>query len=306
MVLNFNKKVFVLTLILLVVTLMYPYRSALYAQQKKVVVTILPLYIFTLNLTRGIEGFNVELLLDGSNADPHFHTLSLREMKMIATSPILVANGKVEESLDFMKIKDVNSHLKIILVHEKSAKATNLPKINVLNPHTWLSPKRAILESRTIAKGLIDLFPQERLAIENNLDGFTKRLKLLSRRVMGTLSTFSGLGLVTFHDGLDIFCADYNVEIIGHVEDVMGVPPSPRKIARLVEKIRKFPGRVIIVSESSSPERITEKISRISGAPVVWFDPMIVGEKQSTYYEETMEGNVKRLIDSVKIGAHGN
>lgn len=268
------------------------------AAGKNILTTILPLYLFTGNLVNGIENIHLELLIDGENANPHTYSMTIEAMKRISKAHVIIANGKAEEILDFEKIRSMNPSAKILLTHSASASAEDLPTIDGKNPHTWLSPKRAIVECEEIVKTLVTAFPDLKESIEGNMRGYRKKLEVLAGQLALKLSRVKSAEIITFHDALDVFAADFGVPILYHIEDVHGIPPSPGKLVKILEAIRVRNNRVVLVSETPEPDPITSMIAKKSNATTVWFDPIISGKRNLARYEETMMENVEKLVSS--------
>lgn len=268
------------------------------AAGKNILTTILPLYIFTGNLLNGIDGISLELLIDGDSANPHTYSMTMEGLKKISSAHVIIANGKAEEFLDIEKIRELNPRATLVLTHNVSSLAKHLPSVETNNPHTWLSPKRAILECQEISRALGEIFPHMKGTIEENMRGYRKRLDALSDQIVSSLGAAGNLEIVTFHDALDIFAKDFGIRILYHIEDVHGIPPSPRKLGEILETIEARGSRVILVSESPEPDAITKMIAARSNAPTVWFDPIISGDTHLSRYENTMGENVEKLITS--------
>ncbi len=268
------------------------------ASSREVLTTILPLYIFTANILNGINGVHLQLLIEGENANPHVYTMTVQGVKKIASAEVIIANGKAEEFFDLGKIKDLNPRARVVLTHQVSSRVSYLSPIDARNPHTWLSPKRAIIECEEIGKALQEAFPEYDAAIGENVKIYRKKLEVLSERIFSMVSKAGGFDIITFHDALDIFAIDFGASILYHIEEVHGIPPSPKRLADILDTIKAKGGKVILVSESPEPDTITSMIAGKTDAPVVWFDPIISGEKNVTRYEETMLRNVEKLISS--------
>jgi zinc transport system substrate-binding protein len=167
------------------------------------------------------------------------------------------------------------------------------------NPHTWLSPKRASLECDAIGIFLTGAFPEGSYLIRKNLEEYKKSLELLSEWISRMVFQNRRLRLITFHDALDIFAADYGLLAPVHVEEVHGIPPSMEKIVFLVKEASSHKGDTVIVSESPHPDPITRRISEMSGAPIVWFNPILQGKKDDdNLYKKMIEESVEKLLPS--------
>jgi len=295
-----DQKIFPNILLVLLITALLSVALPVRVQgeDRSILTTILPLTIFTENLVRGVKGIRVDLLMNGNIPDPHTYTLVVKDLLKISRAKVIVANGFAEGNLDFQRIGKINPEAPIILTRAIAARAPGLPQIPLSNPHTWLSPKRAIIVCEGIANELIRVFPGARLLIKKNLQDYKKRLLHLSLNISRILEKSDRVRLISFHDALDIFSLDYGIPTPIHVEEVHGVTPSIGKILKIVKRPSQEKWKSLLVSETSLPDKVTKRLSELSHIPVIWFDPVLQGSRDLTGYEERMLKNVEKLSSS--------
>ena len=136
------------------------------------------------------------------------------------------------------------------------------------NPHFHLDPENILIVSKVIRDKLIDLNL-------SNKDIFTKRYKEFSemwkKKIADwemLLEKFSGKNVVQYHKNFDYFLKRFNLEQLGTLEPVPGIPPSTKHILEMIEIINNKGAEFIIhdVYHMKKPSRF---VNRKTGVKLV-------------------------------------
>ncbi|MCK5004534.1 MAG: zinc ABC transporter substrate-binding protein [Candidatus Aminicenantes bacterium] len=136
------------------------------------------------------------------------------------------------------------------------------------NPHFHLDPENILIVSKVIRDKLIDLNL-------SNKDIFTKRYKEFSemwkKKIADwemSLEKFSGKNVVQYHKNFDYFLKRFNLEQLGTLEPVPGIPPSTKHILEMIEIINNKGAEFIIhdVYHMKKPSRF---VNRKTGVKLV-------------------------------------
>ncbi len=141
-----------------------------------------------------------------------------------------------------------------------------------VDPHWWLSAPNAIAMVEHVRDALIAARPD--LA-----DGFTSRAAAYVARLEATDVEIRRLmdeipeerrGIVTNHDALGYFLAEYGLHFVGSIFPSLDVTsePNPAQLAALADTIRSE-GVTAIFSESAVNPRLAQAIADETGARVV-------------------------------------
>ncbi|MCL1925879.1 MAG: metal ABC transporter substrate-binding protein [Syntrophorhabdaceae bacterium] len=271
----------------------------------RVLTTFLPMHVFTMNVTAGITGISVDMMLPSSLGCPHDYALTASDMRKIAGADILIANGMgMENFLDTVARKanpqllviETTSSVSPLLTTEKENHKAHAHEDK--NPHTWVSPKNAIIQVRAIEKALGDASPENRGKLHANANAYIKRLESLDRKYREASARFRNRNIVTSHNAFDYLAQEYGLTIAGRIEDVPGQEPSAGEIRALLQTIRekKVPA---IFAEPQNTKRIIDIIAREAGIPVFPLDPVVTGQAAPTSYEDAMLLNLKTLTESL-------
>jgi ABC-type Zn uptake system ZnuABC Zn-binding protein ZnuA len=271
----------------------------------RVLASFLPMYVFTINVVGEAPGVTVDLMLPASLGCPHDYALTPSDMRKIASADLLVMNGRGMEEFLGAPVRKANPRLRVV---ETASSVIPLRETHgggghahgpvETNPHTWVSPRNAILQVRAIEKALSDASPRNAGRFHANADACVRRLETLDREYAEEAGKFRRRNIVTFHNVFDYLARDYGLVIVGEVENTPGQEPSAGEIRRLVRTIREKGVPAVFAEPQYSP-RIAEVIAREAGVPVRVLDPATTGSMAPTGYEEAMHRNLKTLKEAL-------
>lgn len=271
----------------------------------RVLASFLPMYLFAVNVVGDAPGVRVELMLPESLGCPHDYALTPSDMRKIASAELFLANGMGMEEFLGEPVRKTNPRVRLV---ESAASVPPLRESREgrgdghrhadLNPHTWVSPRNAILQVRAIEKALAEASPGNAARFRTNADAYARRLEALDREFADASRTFRKRDIVTFHNVFDHLARDYGLRIVGKVENAPGQEPSAGEIRKLVRKIRET-GVPALFAEPQYPQRIADVIAREAGIPVRVLDPVATGSTAPGTYEETMRRNLQVLKETL-------
>ena len=272
----------------------------------RVLASFLPMYLFARNVVGDAPGVTVEMMLPASLGCPHDYSLSPGDMRKIAESDVLIANGFGME--DFLGPPVRRANPKIVVVETASSvaplRAGGPPHGHPggdrkeVNPHTWVSPRNAILQVRAIEKALSDLSPENAPVFRRNADAYAGRLETLAREFDETARRFRNRRIVTFHNVFDYLARDLGLTIVGWIEETPGQEPSAGEMRDLIRTIRETKAAVVF-AEPQYPQRLAAMVAREAGVPVRMLDPGSTGSAAMTAYEDVMRKNLQTLAEAL-------
>jgi ABC-type Zn uptake system ZnuABC Zn-binding protein ZnuA len=162
------------------------------------------------------------------------------------------------------------------------------------NPHVWLDPLLACRLVTNILTALQALDPRERDLFAANAAGLVARLEALHRELQATLEPCRGAGIVTHHDAFAHFARRYDLRVVGVIEEVPDIDPSPRHLSKLRQVIASEHVRAIFI-EPQHPSRLARQLGRDLGLAVVPLDTLESGPARPEAYEEGMRSNARVL-----------
>ena len=267
------------------------------AAELRVLASFLPVYLFARNVVGEIPGVSIELMLPPSHGDPHDYSLTPGDMRKIAAADLFLVNGYGIEEFLGAPVRKANPEITVV---ETAGGVTPIRAPGGghgdVNPHTWLSPRNAILQVRSIERALSAASPVNAPAFRRNADAYVKKLTVLSGEVDAASRRFRNRNIVTFHNAFDYLARDLGLAVVGYVEETPGQEPSAGEIRKLLATIRakKVPA---VFSEPQYPVRIAEMIAREAGVPVRALDPVSTGSTDPSTYEVVMRKNLQTLSE---------
>lgn len=268
----------------------------------RILASFLPIYIFTNNITQGVPGVSVELMLPPGMGCPHDYTLTPGDLKKIAASSVLVINGLGIEEFAGRPVQTANPDIKII---DASRGITPLEAKEghshhdyehhpgQINAHVWTSPALAAVQVRNIAESLSTIDPKHSELYRKNAANFTARIEKLISEVRNAADTLKKRKVVAFHNVFDYLARDLGLTIVAYIEEEPGQPPSAGKLNKLIQTIQKEKVAAIF-AEPQYPPRLAQVLSRETGVPFYVLDPATTAQGAAglDYYEKVMQANL--------------
>ncbi|MBR0062117.1 MAG: zinc ABC transporter substrate-binding protein [Selenomonadaceae bacterium] len=241
----------------------------------KIVTSFYPMYLDTLNITRGVAGVEVVNLTPPQTGCLHDYQLTPEDMKTLETADIFVVNGLGMESfLD--KVTEARPDLKII-------NASDTPDIvpimedGVPNPHVWLSITYSIAQVKNILAQLCELDPERADNYKRHALDYIDELTTLRDEMHLSLTFLPNKDFVTFHEAFPYLAAEFNLNVVDVIEREPGTEPTPQELAETIDKINALPVKVIFVEPQYS-SKAAETIANETGAQIFELDPIVTGE----------------------------
>lgn len=282
--------------ILLAVALLLPPANAC-AGDLRILASFLPMYLFARNVVGDTPGVSLEIMLPPSLGCPHDYALSPGDMRKIAAADLFIANGHGMEEFLGAPVRKANPRVRIVET------AAGVPTMRGegdahagINPHTWVSPRNAILQVRAIEKALSEAYPPGAPSFRRNADVYVAKLTALVRELDAAAGEIRGRNIVTSHNVFDYLARDLGLAIVGEIEETPGQEPSAGEVSKLVGAIR-LKKAAAVFREPQSPERLAETIAREAGVPLRTLDPVSTGSTAPSAYEDAMRKNLRTLME---------
>ena len=267
----------------------------------KIVTSFYPIYIATINITKGVDGVEVVNMTKPQTGCLHDYQLSTDDMKTLEDADVFVANGAgMEDFLD----KILKEHKNLTLI-DASKGISLLPEEegdDDPNPLVWLNIDNAIQQVENISQQLSDADPTHADAYKANAATYVGRLKQLQVDLHNELSSLSHRDIVTFHEAFPYFAQEFNLNIVQVIEREPGTEPTPKELEDTIKDINRLPVKVLFTEPQYSPSA-AETISRETGAKIYTLDPVVTGEstpQAADAYINTMKHNAQILKEALQ------
>lgn len=232
------------------------------AASRRAIVTIDPLRYFVEQIAG--EDWEVSSLLP-AGMSPEDYTPSARQMAELEQSRCLFKIGRLGYENTLAENASANTDHLYVCNTSDSIDQTRF------DPHTWTSPRNAIIICRNIARTLSQLDPDKAPAYNRRLARTERAIDSLHRQLLQLTVELPSRSFIIAHPALSCFAADYNLRQIA-IED-NGKEPTPASIRRLIEEARRDKVGVIFVQQEFS-DNSARVIARETGARIVRINPL--------------------------------
>lgn len=167
------------------------------------------------------------------------------------------------------------------------------------NPHVWLDPILAKHCVSNIVRTLCQADPAHAGGYTERGTTYLRELDRLDSQIRTSLQGLTHRKVVTFHDAFPYFCRRYDLALVGVVEEVPSVDPSPRYLAQLSKAIRTQQVRVIF-SEPQFHPRLLKRLANDLQVGVAELDVLETGTASKTFYADGLRRNLRALETALR------
>lgn len=210
--------------------------------------TTYPVYLLTQAVTEGVDGVEVDLVIDQQVSCLHNYTLTMQDMAAVEQADVLVLNGAGME--DFLAdVLDgrtsIDSSVGIELLcpekghgHEEDHDHGHDGHHHDQDPHIWMDPLKAAQMAQNIANGLAKLDQDHAAAYLANAQSVSETLKQFHGEMLDKLGG-EHYNLITFHDGFGYFAESFGMHLLAAVEEEEGSEASAKTIVEITHLVQE-------------------------------------------------------------------
>ena len=263
-----------------------------------VVTSFFPIYLFAMNLTRGINGLDVHNLAAPGTGCLHDYQLSTGDMKALADADLFLINGAGMESYlsfvfeAFPELPVTDASVGVELLEDEDGETP-------FNPHIWLDAGNAQQMVSNLADGLMAAWPQYADAIAANREDYLTRLSALDTEVREALSGLTRRDIVTFHEAFPYFARAYGLNVLAVVSREAGDALSAFELTELIRLVSAA-GTPPLFTEPQYSDIAARTIAAETGAGIWQLDPIVTADEFTfTLYEDAMRQNLAVLLEAL-------
>jgi len=242
-----------------------------------------------------IAGDSVKVcLMVPAGASSHTYEPTPRQMATASGADIWFALGEPFEAKAVQALKSHRPSLKVVDMRQSIELIADscCHCHNSGDPHIWLSPRLAKVQALTIAKTLMETYPEDKKVFEERLNKFLAELDQLDREIGTTLETMRPRVILVSHPAYAYFCRDYALKQLSI--EFEGKDPTPRQLTRLLADVKAERVDTIFVQMQYS-DKAAKLIANEIGADLVLLDPY------SEDYLNSMREIAHRFAESSKL-----
>lgn len=259
-----------------------------------------PVYLFATAVADGVEGVEVDLMVNQPTSCLHDYTLTIRDMKLLDRADAVAVSGAgLEEFLESAlaqtdaPVIDCSAGMELLPAEEHESHRGHDHE-EEYDPHYWLCRAGARTALENLAAGLSALDPDHGAAYEENL--------------AAALALLDGLTvprppdrpyLVTFHDGFRYFARESGLTLLKSIEEEEGAEASAADLKEVLGLVREY-GLPAIFVEANGSDAAAKAIARETGCRVISLDMIMSGEGTGLRpWLEAMEANYAAVAEGL-------
>ena len=263
----------------------------------KIVTSFYPMYLDTMNVTRGVEGVEVVNLTPPQTGCLHDYQLTPEDMKNLEDADIFIVNGLgMENFLD--KVTKERPNLKIIDASD-TPEITPIVENGVPNPHVWTSITYSIAQVKNISAKLCEIDPTRAEKYKRHTLDYVDELTTLRDEMHISLDMLPNKEIVTFHEAFPYLAAEFGLKIAAVIEREPGTEPTPQELTETIEIINALPTKIIF-TEPQYSSKAAETIARETGAKIFELDPVVTGEAKPENLMDYVDRMLTNTITLIK------
>lgn len=280
--------------VLVCFVLLFSLTSFATEKQKNVVAVTLQPYA---KILQEVGGDRVEVVaLIPSNANPHAFEPKPKTLKEFSRASLYFSDGSGMDKAWMPRFLGVNKQVKVEniskgIVWMEEGDEYHQDKVNSkkgeskdhavssshreeeLDPHTWTSPKQALLLGKNMLDALIRLDPAGKLYYETHFQSFQTQMFALDKEMTAAVQKLptEHRTFIVFHPSFGYLARDYGLTQMA--VEVEGKEPKPQDLNQLVKVAKAHQIHIIFVQPQFS-KRSAESLANELNAVVVSTDPL--------------------------------
>lgn len=281
----------------------------------KIVTSFYPMYIFTKNIAKDIEGVSVANMAAPRTGCLHDYQMTPADMKIIEDADIMVINGggmekfldKIIKQRPELKIVEASKGLELLEEEEHHHEVENEGEIHNedkhehnVNAHVWVSISGAIDEVKNIGEQLAIADTKNAEKYKANTLEYVQKLEAQKEKMIEALKGIENRNIVMFHESFPYFAKEFGLNIVATIESEEGSEPSAGELADTIKKIKESNVKALFTEPQNSSNAV-EIVSKETGLDVYVLDPVVTGDKADIdTYIEAMDENLRVLAEALK------
>jgi ABC-type Zn uptake system ZnuABC Zn-binding protein ZnuA len=273
----------------------------------KVVVSFPPLDSFV----KKVAGDHATVVCLAKESGVHHYEPTPNDDPLLRRADFLFANGLGLDDAYLEKILASSDNRKLAYVKLGEAIPENQRlkmEDGEIDPHVWLGPTRAVIMVEAIRDRLKEADKEHAKDYDDNAESYKRELKNLLDHGLKMFGPLKDKKLLSFHESLNYFAADFGLDVVGYIEPGPGMEPSTSRYTDIVRMCKEQHIHVIGV-EPQYPETAALNVKaelKKRGAgdvSIVEIDPLETATAKDledpNWYVKTMTENIDKLADEL-------
>jgi zinc transport system substrate-binding protein len=267
----------------------------------KAVATFYPMY----DVLKSVGGDKVEASsLVPNGVEPHDYDPTPKQIVDLGDAGVVVELGIGFDSLEGKLANGIGKGAVVVNASRGVSLAEGGqedPTAAGVDPHVWVSPRRMIIITENVRKGLDEADPSGSTYYDANAAAYEAKLRELDSEFTAGLSNCSKPVILTSHNAFGYLASDYGFRQLYVSGLTPEAEPTPQQIANLVDTARDDNITVVFYEELVDP-RVSQTIAEEVGARTMELSPLEGTKNQSEDYFSIMRRNLDSLRTAMECG----
>lgn len=271
--------------------------------QKKVVLTT---FTIIQDMAQNVAGDKLDVLsITRPGAEIHGYDPTPSDLVKAQKADLVLYNGlNLEKWFErfFQRVKNVPSAtltdgIKPINISEGDYQGKP-------NPHTWMSPRNAVIYVENIRKAFVKLDPQNAATYNNNAKTYTAKIKALDARLQKAVQTLpeNRRFLVSCEGAFSYLARDYGLKEVYMWPINAEQQGTPRQVQKVIDAVRKN-NIPVVFCETTVPDKAMQQVARetrVKFGGNLFVDSLSAQGGQVPTYLKLLEYDINTLIKGLK------
>lgn len=263
--------------ILILLSLVFITQSIAIRANANVLTSVKPIGFITQAITYGVTETDI-LLPDG--ASPHTYSLKPSDLVKIKQAQLIVWVGEdleafmptvlkgidKDKQIELMAIPDIKKLLRTGTQNHEHGKLDlddehDHDHHGSYDEHIWLSPQIAKIIAKTVHDKLIDLYPDKRDLIDENLNEFTIKLAETEQNIAKKLINVQNSGYFVFHDAYGYFESQFGLKNLGSFTINPAVQPGVQTVYAIKQELKEHQAVCVFREPQFNPAVIQKLVN---------------------------------------------
>jgi len=238
--------------------------------------------------------------------DPHLHTPTPRDAKLVGRADLLLLNGLTFEGWINELVENSGTKAKTILITEGVEPISSDTYKNSTDPHAWMDLANGRIYIKNITNALKELDPSNAVIYESNYQSYDKKLEELDRYIFDKIKEIPEEKriLITSHDAFKYYGKRYGVKL----EAIQGISTDSdvqtSDIKRVSYTINRYKVPALFVESTINPKLLKQIASdndvKIGGK--LYADSLGDKESAAATYLSMIRSNTNTIVEGLKGG----
>ncbi len=179
----------------------------------------------------------------------------------------------------------------------QDVKLRKLPDGSV-DPHYWLSLENGYVITKTVAKKLSALDPDNKRYYSQNMLNYLRKLGDANAELKKMFVNLPDRKFVTFHEAWFYFAQAYNLDVVAAFEPFPGKEPTPDFIASFTKTIKQNNVKVLFTEPQFSTE-VVKQLAKDIGIKLEVLDPIGGTSPETDSYISMIKTNANTIYNAL-------